>query len=216
MDNIKCLIILYNIICMLKYMKKDYLGCNYEKICYEKKIIDNNVNIKISNYEYILKEKNKYIMFFKDKDRYIWVAFFESFFDIKNQNDINYTFKKFKYHIYKNKEWMTANKIFIICPDEYENQISKKILSEGTDNTFETIKYSNMLYDPTEHITFNKHEKIKNYDQKYKKYNLKIPIVLKNDIACKWHGYKLNDIIKITRKDNSICYKIVKDNSEEY
>jgi DNA-directed RNA polymerase subunit H (RpoH/RPB5) len=73
------------------------------------------------------------------------------------------------------------------------------------------MKYSTLTYNPTQHIYFNKHEKIKNYEQKHKKYDLKLPILLKTDVACRWYDYKNNDIIKITRKDNRLCYRIVKE-----
>jgi DNA-directed RNA polymerase subunit H (RpoH/RPB5) len=205
MNNKKCLTILFNIICMMENMGYIYLNQNYEKICYDYKMIDGI----ISNYLYILTKNGKYALFFKNRNKYIFVIFFESFSN-NNKIDINYTYKRFKEYIVNNKYWTKMENIIIICPDEYENQICKKINSEELIDLCTTIKYSNVLYNPTKHETFNKHEKIKNFDQKYKKYNLKIPIILKKDIACLWYGFNINDIIKINRKNDTLCYKIVK------
>lgn len=217
--NIHYLYILYNILKLFENRNYIYLGTNYEKIKIDKEKVDNNINnneTKISDYNYIIKNK-KHNLIFKinnnnvDKNNnYILVLFLESFGDIENNIDFNYIFKRISDYILDHDYYQNMEKVYIICPDDHEDKIKKKIHKEGFD-ILEIMKYSNLLYNPTQHTYFNKHEKIKNYEQKHKKYDLKLPIILKTDVACKWYDYKINDIIKITRKDNSICYRIVKD-----
>jgi DNA-directed RNA polymerase subunit H (RpoH/RPB5) len=212
-DNLYCLNMLYNIIQILEDRGYKYLNTNYEIIKMEKDKIDVDDDYKPSNYKYIISKNNKYIIISKKKMNYLFMVFFESFCNFENNVDINVTFKRCKEYITSHIYWEHVTKVYFICPDKYEIQIKKKIKTEGLDDFIETIKYTNMLYNPTKHNYFNKHMKIINFDQKYKKYKLKLPIILKNDVACRWYGYNINDIIKIIRKDNTIFYRIVKDES---
>ena len=213
--NIDCLNILNNILQLLEDRKYLYLGTNYEKIKKDKKTIDNkNININLENeiddYTNIIKNE-KYSILVKKEDKYILVLFFEAFIGFQNNTDINYIYKNINFYFSEHIYWEKIVKVYIICPDKYEEQIKRKIYKEEINNVFETMKYTNLLYNPTQHRYFPKHEKIKNFEHKYKKYNIKLPILLKNDIASKWYGYEINDIIKITRIDKSIFYRIVKD-----
>lgn len=213
--NINYLIILNNILQLLENKNFLYLGTNYEKIKNDKKIIDNNnINIncerKIDDYINIIKNK-KYSILFKKNNEYILVLFYEAFVGFQNNIDINYIYKNINLYFSEHIYWENIVKVYIICPDKFEDQIKRKIDKEEINNVFETIKYTNLLYNPTQNKYFPKHEKIKNYEHKYKKYNIKLPILLKNDIASKWYGYETNDIIKITRTDENIFYRIVKD-----
>jgi DNA-directed RNA polymerase subunit H (RpoH/RPB5) len=213
--NIDCLNILNNILQLLENKKYLYLGTNYEKIKNDIKTINNkniNVNLekKIDDYTNIIKNK-KYSILVKKNNKYILVLFYEAFVGFQNNIDVNYIYKNINLYFSENIYWEKIVKVYIICPDEFEEQIKRKIDREEINSVFETIKYTNLLYNPTQHKYFPKHEKIKNYEHKYKKYNIKLPILLKKDIASKWYGYETNDIIKITRTDKTIFYRIVKD-----
>lgn len=210
MDNINYLIIINNIIDFLEDRKYIYIGTDYNIIKNDKHKIDKHINFEINNYTNIIKNI-KYSMLAKKNNKYILILFLESFYTSDNF-DINYIFKYISNRFIEHVYWDEIVKVYIICPDKYENKIIKKIQKDGN-YIFEAIKYTKLLYNPTQHIYFPKHEKIKNYEKKYEKYNLKLPVILKSDIACKWYDYQINDIIKITRKDNSICYRIVKNDN---
>lgn len=215
-SNIDYLYILYNILQLLEDRNFLYLGTNYEKIKNDKENLDLNIDTyknKIADYTSIIKN-NKFNIIAKNKDIYILLLFLESFYIFENNIDINYILKNINLYISEHVYWQKIIKVYIICPDKHEDQIKKKINKDGI-NILESIPYTKLLYNPTHHIYFPKHEKIKNYDQKFKKYGLKLPVLLINDIASKWYNYKLNDIIKITRNDKSICHRIVKNEEEE-
>lgn len=50
-------------------------------------------------------------------------------------------------------------------------------------------------------------DKIKVFKEKF---GTKLPILLKNDPIVKFYNYRRGDIVKVTRKDNTIIYRIVK------
>jgi DNA-directed RNA polymerase subunit H (RpoH/RPB5) len=210
-SNVDYLYILYNILQILEDRGYLYLGTNYEKIKNDKEKIDENIDFyenKICDYISIIKN-NKYNIIAKNNNNYILLLFLESFYTFENNIDINYIFKNISSYFTNHVYWQKIIKVYIICPDQYEDHIKKKIKKEGID-IFESMVYTKLLYNPTQHIYFSKHEKVKNYEKKYKKYDLKLPILLKNDISSEWYDYKINDIIKITREDKKYCYRIVK------
>ena len=45
---------------------------------------------------------------------------------------------------------------------------------------------------------------------KIKKYKSKLPILLRSDPICKFYNFSIGSVLKITRRDNSVCLKIVK------
>lgn len=200
---------------MLEDRGYSYLGTNYEKIKMDKDKIENNVNIKsfeISDYTHIFNNFKYHLLFKKRKsNNYVIIFFLDSF--LKNDDDLNNAMKHYyKYvNIYFKNIFDKIEHIYLACSEKYSPTIKKKIIK---DNFFtETLEYK--LYNPTKNKYFSKHEKIKNYEQKYKKFNLKLPIILKNDVASVWYDYKINDIVKIERNDKSIYYRIVT-NEENY
>ena len=203
-DNEDVLCILYNLIKMMNDRGYLYLGTNYEIINKEKKILYIDPNYKISNYTYILERKN--VILFKKENKYVMCLFSNPFSD--SNMTVTYICKNIINYITNHKIWIYIQNCIIICPNDIEDKINKKLKEEI--DIFETIPYSRLLYDLTEHIYAVKHEKIKNFEHKYKKYNLKLPILLKSDAMSKWYDYNINDIIKITRNDNSISHRIVK------
>lgn len=207
-DNENLLYILYNLIIMMEDRGYSYLSTNYEKILNEKKMIVIKDKNLISDYTYLL--KNNYCLFFKKNDNYVICLFAEAFSDY----DLNITYicKKIISFLSNHKLWCYINKSIIICPDDVDNKINRKIKEEIY--IIETIPYSRLLYNPTKHIDAVKHEKIKFFEQKHKKYSLKLPIILKSDPISKWYDYNINDIIKIIRSDNEIFHRIVKIENE--
>lgn len=210
-DNIDLLNILYYLIKIMNDRGYTYLGTNYEIIKKEKEIyIDQSYKInEINDYTYIIKRKNNIL--FKNKDKYTICLFSESF--LYNNIPILQVCKNIINYMTNHKMWNLIKNCIIICPNDIEIKINRKIKEEM--DVFETISYSKLLYDPTIHIESVKHEKIKNFEHRYKKYNLNLPVLLKSDTICKWYGYKINDIIKITRDDGSIIHRIVNQDNNE-
>jgi DNA-directed RNA polymerase subunit H (RpoH/RPB5) len=203
-DNIDLLYILYNLIKKMDDRGYAYLGTNYKIINKEKKLYDINQSYKISDYTYIIKTKNNIL--FKNNGKYTICLFSESFSDYSMP--VLQICKSIINYIANNKLWSFIQTCIIICPNDIEIKINRKLKEEM--DIFETVPYSKLLYDPTMHIDSIKHEKVKNFENKYKKYNLKLPVLLISDPICKWYGYKIDDIIKITRDDGSIIHRIVK------
>lgn len=210
-DNIELLYMLFNIIKMLEDRGYNYLNTNYDFIKKEYFLINKNTKNNISDYTYLI--KNKHTICFKKNKGYIIVLFIEAFSDNYVIN-INHDCKKIINFISSIAEtkgqefWNSIIKFIIICPNEIEIKVSKRLYEEVS--IIETIQYSKLIYNLTEHVDFVKHEKIKNFEKKYKKYNLKLPILLKTDPVSKWYEYNINDIIKISRNNNNITHRIVK------
>lgn len=207
-DNYDLLCMLYNIIKMMEGRGYLYLSTNYEIIKKEKESLDINMNIEISDYTYLI--KNKCYILFRKNNKYKSFLFVKSFYD--NETNITYIYKQINdfmtwKDIWRNKNILTV----LICDDDIEDKIIKKIKEDNImTKIMETVSYSSVLYNITEHADFVKHEKIKNYEKKYIKYNLTLPVLLNTDPVSRWYDYNINDIIKITRNDKSITYRIVK------
>lgn len=207
-DNIDLLYILYNLLKKMNDRGYAYLGTNYEIINKEKEFYDIDNSYKISDYTYIIKNKNNIL--FKNNDKYTVCLFSESFSN--NNMPALQICKNIINYITNHSVWGLVQNCIIISPNDIEDKINKKLKEEI--DVFEIIPYSKLLYDPTIHTDSVKHEKVKNFEHKYKKYNLKLPVLLISDPICKWYGYKIDDIIKITRDDGTIVHRIVKQDND--
>lgn len=207
-DNKDLLYILFNLITMMEDRGYYYLLTNYDIIKKEKELIDIDIDNEISDYTYLIKDKVNIL--FKKCNKYIICLFSESFY--KYDPNITYICKNIITFLSNNDIWSYVTKSIIICPNDIEDKINKKLKEEV--DIIETISYSRLLYNPTKHIDSVKHEKIKNFEKKHKKYDLKLPILLKSDAMSKWYDYSVNDIIKITRNEGSITHRIVKIDKE--
>lgn len=76
----------------------------------------------------------------------------------------------------------------------------------------ELFKSEDLFFNITKHILVPKHEKINKQEQiQFKKsFGTNIPILLKSDPISKFYNFKKGDIIKVTRKNGFISYRIVK------
>ena len=92
--------------------------------------------------------------------------------------------------------------------------IAKKVVSESN-IIIELFNQDELQYNITNHILVPIHElayikKTKEYEEFKKKYSDKFPIILKNDPISRFYGYNKGDIIKITRKNGYVMYRIVR------
>ena len=71
---------------------------------------------------------------------------------------------------------------------------------------------SSKLVDISVHRLFFPHEKITNDEEKEirEKYGSKLPKILTSDAIVRWYGFEKDDILRITRKDGHITYRLVK------
>ena len=97
----------------------------------------------------------------------------------------------------------------------YKNTITpfaKKVLTSCDSMTIELFLEDELQYNITKHRLVPLHEKLQDTeaDEFKKKYGTKYPIILKTDPIARFYGYNRGDIIKITRKDNYVTYRIVK------
>lgn len=100
----------------------------------------------------------------------------------------------------------------IIVYKEFATPYAKKLVEESTDIYIELFKEDELQYNCTKHILVSKHELLYKKDTKeakeFKKY--KYPLILKTDPICRFYGFKIGDVLKITRKNGTIMYRFVR------
>ena len=85
--------------------------------------------------------------------------------------------------------------------------------SLGTiDHKIEIFGMCELQVNITQHRLFPKHEKVPKNDalELENKYKGKLPVLLSTDAASRYYDFKRGEYIRITRKDGSIIYRIVK------
>lgn len=98
----------------------------------------------------------------------------------------------------------------------YENQMTStchKIIQDLFQYHMEVFCLQDFTFDFTQLYYFIPHEKIKDHDkirELEERYGNKFPIILQHDPVCKYFGFQKNDILKITRSEKEIAYRIVK------
>lgn len=71
---------------------------------------------------------------------------------------------------------------------------------------------NSFIYNVTEHILVPKHEKLLPGTLEYKniyKERHNLPYILETDPVCKYYNFKSADILKITRKNDIVVYRLV-------
>lgn len=89
----------------------------------------------------------------------------------------------------------------------------KKVIESLFQYNIEIFELNHFQYDITTLYYYVPHEKVQDtnlikfiQDQ----YHNKIPILLKSDVISRYFNFKRGDIIKVTRDEGNICYRIVK------
>jgi DNA-directed RNA polymerase I, II, and III subunit RPABC1 len=93
--------------------------------------------------------------------------------------------------------------------------IAKKVVEDSKEIIIELFNEDELQYNITKHFLVPLHEllykkKTKECEAFKKKYSDKFPIILKTDPIARFYFYDKGDIIRITRKDGYITYRIVK------
>lgn len=98
----------------------------------------------------------------------------------------------------------------------YQNIITssaKKAIDNLHDFTIELFEKKEVQYNVTKHRLYCKHEKIQksDIDKEIPSGQIQcLPILLRNDPVSRYFHFSRGDIVRITRKNGSIAYRIVK------
>ena len=103
----------------------------------------------------------------------------------------------------------------IIVYRDSATPVAKKIVEESKDINIELFTEEELQYNITKHYLVPKHEleykkgtvACANFK---KKYGDDIPIIMKSDPISRFYGYERGDIIKVTRKNGYVMFRIVK------
>jgi len=98
----------------------------------------------------------------------------------------------------------------IIIYDDVITSSCKKILECMVRFTFETFTCNEMQYDLTEHILYSPHEKLSKEQVSHLGCTKKFPILLKSDAVCRYFHFQKGNVIRITRKNGIVIYRIVR------
>ena len=107
---------------------------------------------------------------------------------------------------------LQVRKGIIVCSDVITPKGKNIIdmINNIGDIKLETFHVDDFVCNKTKHRLVPKHEKLSREDAQIilKKY-IKIPEILISDPISKYHGFEQGDVIKITRFDGSLYYRIV-------
>lgn len=103
---------------------------------------------------------------------------------------------------------------YIIFYTHSVTPMAKKIIqtSRHLNVTIETMNIKEVSFNITHHYLVPKHDIVKSRDilEELKPQREHLPVLRKMDPVSKYYGYKRGDIVRITRKDKTIMYRIVK------
>jgi DNA-directed RNA polymerase I, II, and III subunit RPABC1 len=93
--------------------------------------------------------------------------------------------------------------------------IAKKVVEDSKEIIIELFNEDELQYNITKHYLVPLHElflkrKTKECEEFKKKYSDKFPVILKSDPVARFYFYDKGDIIKITRKNGYVTFRIVK------
>ena len=109
---------------------------------------------------------------------------------------------------FMNKE--SANRCIIIYKSNVTSSAKKSL--ETLEYDFELFSLNELQLNITRHRLVPRHSRIlsSEKDELDSKYKGKLPILLNNDPISRYYAFKRGEYIRITRKDGSIMYRIVK------
>lgn len=82
-----------------------------------------------------------------------------------------------------------------------------------TGMNIELFQADDLQYNPIKHILVPKHEGLSAKESKEFRDTYgaqKLPIILKTDPICRFFDFKKGSVVKITRRDGHVCYRIVR------
>ena len=103
----------------------------------------------------------------------------------------------------------------IIVYKDNVTPVAKKIISDTKDFKIELFQEEELQYNITKHYLVPNHCIYGKKDSKEsiefkKKYSENFPVILKSDPVARFYAYEKGDIIKITRRNGYVTFRIVK------
>jgi DNA-directed RNA polymerase I, II, and III subunit RPABC1 len=100
----------------------------------------------------------------------------------------------------------------IIVYKDSATPMAKKIVNSSIEMNIELFTEEELQYNITKHRLVPLHECLSQKEgEAFKKtYGIKIPIILKSDPISRFYGYNRGNIIKVTRSQGYVMYRIVK------
>jgi DNA-directed RNA polymerase I, II, and III subunit RPABC1 len=106
----------------------------------------------------------------------------------------------------------------IIVSKDNATPIAKKIIEESPNFNIELFNVDELQYNITTHYLVPKHElafkkgtkELLQFKKKYNNMTDNLPVILKSDPVARFYAFQKGDIIKITRPNGMITYRIVK------
>jgi DNA-directed RNA polymerase I, II, and III subunit RPABC1 len=100
----------------------------------------------------------------------------------------------------------------VIVYKDNATPVAKKVVENASGMTIELFTQEEMSYNITKHRLVPLHQKLPDEDaQAFKKqFGTKFPEIKLKDPVARFYAYSRGDIIKITRKNGYIAYRIVK------
>jgi DNA-directed RNA polymerase I, II, and III subunit RPABC1 len=125
-----------------------------------------------------------------------------------------------KFNVDRIQEYISMIKKMDICHclivyKDSATPIAKKVVEDSKEIVIELFNEDELKYNITKHYLVPLHEllykkKTKECDEFKKKYSDKFPVLLKTDPVARFYFYDKGDIIRITRKDGYVTYRIVR------
>lgn len=98
----------------------------------------------------------------------------------------------------------------IIVHDHVITSSTKKLLDHLWDIHVELFQMDELQFNITHHELYARHELLGPEDARQLKNIMKqLPIILKSDPVVRYFDYRKSDLLRIHRKDGSLCYRIV-------
>jgi DNA-directed RNA polymerase subunit H (RpoH/RPB5) len=100
----------------------------------------------------------------------------------------------------------------IIIYVEGVTSFTKKAIKQSNDMEFEIFAQDDLQYNITKHKLQSQFRKLslKESEDFKKKFGIKIPVLKLDDPISRFYNYKKGDIIEVTRKNGSICHRMIK------
>ena len=101
------------------------------------------------------------------------------------------------------------------CIIVYKNNITssaKRVIGNFIDTSFELFTVTELQLNITKHYLVPAHVMLSESEMSdfTKKMGVDIPVLLKTDPVCRFYNFPRGAIIQVTRKDNSVSYRVVK------
>lgn len=118
--------------------------------------------------------------------------------------------KNIQIYISQMKDMLLSHAIIIYA--ENITSFTKKIVRQSTDMKFELFPQTDLQYDITTHVLQPKFEKLSTDAAMLfkKKFGVKISKMRKEDPIARFYCYNKGDIVRVTRKNEYVDYRIVK------